>query len=74
MLDSVRRLAHSCFFAPRQDVILQGGAMSKVEVPADVQAALKRLYHEMPAPVRVSVISTGAGGHVATWMLGTPGE
>lgn len=48
--------------------------MSKVEVPADVQAALKRLYHEMPTPVRVSVISTGAGGHVATWMLGTPGE
>lgn len=48
--------------------------MSKVEIPVDVQAALQRLYTEMPVPIRISIITTGAGGHVGTWMLATPGE
>jgi hypothetical protein len=48
--------------------------MNKVEIPLDVQAALQRLYTELPVPLHISVITTGAGGHVGTWMLGTPGE
>ena len=46
-----------------------------INAPIDVQEALQVLYEGggESGPVHLCIITTGAGGHIGAWMLGTPG-
>jgi hypothetical protein len=46
------------------------------DIPPDVQSALSLLYNHpthTQTNTHICIITTGAGGHLSAWMLGTPG-